>query len=128
MGSIADSLLAEYLFSLLYRLHHSDSFYSQVRAVEGLAAVLSELGDPMAAKILEEAVKYEEKAIVLDTYLAEVIDDIQQGNVASLPESVKNDLVRLRLALEKFKAHLLVALDESVSRRIKRYWGGESGS
>ena len=112
------SLVVSYLVLLLNQLEYEDSFYRQVRAVESLANILYELGDEDAKKIAQEAVKYEPEAYLLDLWVAEIKEELLHGNAIDFPEELKQRLIRLRYALERFKARLITSLDEKLKGRV----------
>ena len=127
MPAQTPSLVSTYLYLALNRLEYAESFYAQVRAIEQLASVLAELGDEDAKKILVEAIKFEDEAILLDTVLAEMRVEIHEGNLAEFDPEVKKRIVRLRHALERFKAKLLVELDEKLKGKVPVVWGDVHG-
>lgn len=112
------SVLLTYVLQELSRLQWSDSFYHQVRAIEALSAILASMGEGVARRILEEAVKFEPEAIYLDSVLWESIREIREGNMVDLPEEDRERLLRLRKALEEFKAKILVELDSKMKSKI----------
>lgn len=112
------SLTVSYLLGLLENLEYEDSFYKQVRAVQALASILYELGDKDAKPIIEEAVKYEPEAYLLDLWIREIREELTNGNAIDFSEDLKQRMVRLRYALERFKARLVVSLDEKLKGKV----------
>ena len=121
------SLVVSYLVMLLQQLQWEDSFYRQVRAVQSLAAILHELGDEDAKAIAEEAAKYEPEAYLLDLWIHEVKEELVHGNALEFPAELKQRMIRLRYALERFKARLITSLDEKLKGKVPvvRASGGE---
>lgn len=116
--SAGGGVVGPYIYMLINRLFYSETFASQVRAVQQLAALLAALGDGEAEKVFEAAVRFEAEAEVLDELLREAREEVARGVAEAFPPELAARVAKLRRALERFKAELIVRLEDRMGGKL----------